>query len=156
MTIMAYYARAHFPTYHPRSYFTSSYTGNLGSGYPTALGVKVAKPDKPVISVSGDGGFLFNSQELSTAVQFGINVVAVVFNDGAYGNVKRDMKNLFDNKSLGVELVNPDFMKLADAYGVVGMRADTPDGLKQCLQEAISMEKPVLIEVPIGEMPSPF
>ena len=147
---------AHFPTYHPRSYFTSSYTGNLGSGYPTALGVKVAKPDKPVISVSGDGGFLFNSQELSTAVQFGINVVAVVFNDGAYGNVKRDMKNLFDNKSLGVELVNPDFMKLADAYGVVGMRADTPDGLKQCLQEAISMEKPVLIEVPIGEMPSPF
>lgn len=156
MTIMAYYARAHFPTYHPRSYFTSSYTGNLGSGYPTALGVKVAKPDKPVISISGDGGFLFNSQELSTAVQFGINVVAVVFNDGAYGNVKRDMKNLFDNKSLGVELVNPDFMKLADAYGVIGMRADTPDGLKQCLQEAVSMEKPVLIEVPIGEMPSPF
>ena len=113
-------------------------------------------PDKAVVSISGDGGFLFNSQELATAAQFGINVVAVVFNDQAYGNVKRDMKELFDGKALGVELTNPDFMKLADAYGVVGMRADGPEGLAKALKDAIDLDKPVLIEVPVGPMPSPF
>ena len=156
MTIMAYYSRAHFHTYNPRSYFTSSYTGNLGSAFPTALGVKVAVPGKPVVSISGDGSSLFNSQELATAVQFGINVVAVVFNDQAYGNVKRDMEALFDNKSLGVELHNPDFIKLAEAYGAVGIRVDGPDALTKAIKDAISMNKPVLIEVPIGPMPSPF
>ena len=156
MTQVAYYARARFQTYNPRSYFTSSYSGNLGSAFPTALGVKVAMPDKAVVSISGDGGFLFNSQELATAAQFGINVVAVVFNDQAYGNVKRDMKELFDGKALGVELTNPDFMKLADAYGVVGMRADGPEGLAKALKDAIDLDKPVLIEVPVGPMPSPF
>jgi len=156
MTIIAYYARAHFQTYNPRSYFTSSYSGNLGSAFPTALGVKVAMPNKAVVSISGDGGFLFNSQELATAAQFGINVVAVVFNDEAYGNVKRDMNELFNNKALGVELRNPDFIKLADAYGVVGMRADGPEGLAKALKDAIDLDKPVLLEVPVGPMPSPF
>ena len=156
MTIIAYYARAHFKTYRPRSYFTSSYSGNLGSAFPTALGVKVAKPDQAVVSISGDGGFLFNSQEMATAVQFGINVVAVIFNDQAYGNVKRDMNEIFNGKSLGVELTNPDFLKLADAYGVVGMRAESPDDLANSLRKAINLDKPVLIEVPIGQMPSPF
>ncbi len=156
MTIIAYYARAHFRTYEPRSYFTSSYSGNLGSAFPTALGVKMAKPNKAVVSISGDGGFLFNSQELATAAQFGINVVAVVFNDQAYGNVKRDMKGIFGGKSLGVELTNPDFLKLADAYGVVGLRAESPEDLTNSLKRAIDLDKPVLIEVPIGTMPSPF
>lgn len=156
MTIIAYYARAHFRTYEPRSYFTSSYSGNLGSAFPTALGVKMAKPNKAVVSISGDGGFLFNSQELATAAQFGINVVAVVFNDQAYGNVKRDMKGIFGGKSLGVELTNPDFLKLADAYGVVGLRVESPEDLTNSLKRAIDLDKPVLIEVPIGTMPSPF
>lgn len=156
MTIMAYYARAHFKTYNPRSYFTSSYSGNLGSAFPTALGVKVAMPNKAVISISGDGGFLFNSQELATAAQYGINVVAVVFNDQAYGNVKRDMNDLFNGKSLGVDLKNPDLMKLADAYGVKGLRAGSPEALEKALEEAIKLNTPVLIEVPIGSMPSPF
>ena len=153
---MAYYSRVHYAAYEPRTYFTSSYSGNLGSAFPTALGVKVAQPNKVVVSVSGDGGFLFNSQELATAAQFGINVVAVVFNDSAYGNVKRDMKNLFGGHAVGVELKNPDFMKLADAYGVPGIQIRTADEFGDALGKAISLNSPVLLEVVIPEMPSPF
>ena len=156
MTTIAYYSRTHFQTYNPRSYFTSSYSGNLGSAFPTSLGVKVAKPNQAVVSISGDGGFLFNSQELATAIQFGINVVAVVFNDQSFGNVKRDMKEMFNKKTLGAELKNPNFIKLAQAYGAVGMKASSPKSLKQSLKKAIALNKTVLIEVPIGDMPSPF
>ena len=156
MTTISYYARTHYQTYCPRSYFTSSYSGNLGSAFPTSLGIKIARPNQAVVSISGDGGFLFNSQELATAVQFNINVIAVVFNDQAYGNVKRDMNEIFDNKSLGAELTNPNFMKLADAYGIVGMKAENPNTLKKCLKKAISLNKTVLIEVPIEQLPSPF
>ena len=81
MTQLGYYSRSHFPVYEPRTFLTSSYFGNLGFAYPTALGAKVAQPDKAVVAVSGDGGFLFNSQELASAVQHGINAVVIVFND---------------------------------------------------------------------------
>ena len=103
MTQMGYYARAFWPTYEPRTFITSSYSGNLGYAYPTALGAKVAQPDRPVVALCGDGGFLFNSQELATAVQHGINVVAVVFNDNAYGNVLRDQVNRFEGRVVGAE-----------------------------------------------------
>ena len=156
MTTVAYYARVHYQTYFPRSYFTSSYSGNLGSAFPTSLGIKVARPNKVVVSISGDGGFLFNSQELATAAQYKINVIAVVFNDESYGNVKRDMNELFNNKSVGAKLKNPNFMKLANSYGAVGMVAKTPNLLKKCIKKAISLKKTVLIEVPTGETPSPF
>jgi len=156
MTTIAYYTRIHYHTYKPRSYFTSSYSGNLGSAFPTSLGVKVARPNKVVVSISGDGGFLFNSQELATAAQFGINVIAVVFNDNAYGNVKRDMKEMFNNKSLGTELKNPNFIKLADSYGVQGIRVKNPKALEKTLKKAILLNKPVLIEVSLKETPSPF
>ena len=156
MTTIAYYSRSHYQTYYPRSYFTSSYSGNLGSAFPTSLGIKIARPKQTVVSISGDGGFLFNSQELATAAQFNINVIAVVFNDRAFGNVKRDMKEIFNNRSLGADLTNPDFMKLAEAYDVVGMKAKSPDALKKSLKKAVSLKKTVLIEVPIGEMPTPF
>src|SRR5205807_10272065 len=100
-------------------------SGNLGYEYPVALGAKVARPEKPVVAVIGDGGFLFNAQELATAVQQKINVVAVVFNDNAYGNVARDLDEDWGG-NFGAALHNPDFMKLADAYGVHGMRAKEP------------------------------
>ena len=96
MTQIGYYSRAFYPVYEPRSFLTSSYAGNLGYAYPVALGAKVAQPDKAVVAVSGDGGFLFNSQELATAVQYGINAVVIVFNDNAYGNVLRDQVNRFE------------------------------------------------------------
>jgi acetolactate synthase-1/2/3 large subunit len=143
-----------WPVYEPRTYLTSSYSGNLGYEYPTALGAKVARPDRPVVVTVGDGGFLYNSQELATAVQHKINVVAVVFNDNAYGNVARDLDEAWGG-SYASELHNPDFMKLADAYGVVGMRAKEPTEVGDLVREAVQLDRPALIEVPVGRMPRP-
>ena len=156
MTQMGYYARAFWPTYEPRTFITSSYSGNLGYAYPTALGAKVAQPDRPVVALCGDGGFLFNSQELATAVQHGINVVAVVFNDNAFGNVLRDQVNRFEGRVVGAELHNPDFVKLAEAYGARGVRVQGPEALESAIREAITIDAPSLIEVPVQMMPTPF
>ena len=156
MTQLGYYARAFWPTYEPRTFITSSYSGNLGYAWPTALGAKVAQPDRPVVALCGDGGFLFNSQELATAVQHGINAIAVVFNDNAYGNVLRDQVNRFDGRVVGAELHNPDFVKLAEAYGVKGIRAEGPEALESALKAAIAADAPALIEVPVSMMPTPF
>jgi acetolactate synthase I/II/III large subunit len=155
MTQLGYYSRPFWPVYHPRTYLNSGYSGNLGFEYPTALGAKVAVPDKAVVATIGDGGFFYNSQELATAAQHRINVVAVVFNDGAYGNVARDLDNGWGG-SFGSELVNPDFLKLADAYGVVGMRAKDPKEVGTLVRDAIQLDRPVLIEVPVSRMPRPL
>jgi acetolactate synthase-1/2/3 large subunit len=154
MTQIGYYSRPFWPVYQPRTYLTSSYSGNLGYEYPTALGAKVACPKRPVVAVCGDGGFMYNSQELATAVQQRVNVVAVVFNDNAFGNVARDLDEAWGG-SYGAELHNPDFMKLADAYGVVGMRAKQPTDVGQLVHDAIQLDRPVLIEVPVGRMARP-
>jgi acetolactate synthase-1/2/3 large subunit len=154
MTQIGYYSRPFSPVWKPRTYLTSSYSGNLGYEYPTALGAKVACPERPVVAVIGDGGFMYHAQELATAVQHRINVVAVVFNDSAFGNVARDLDDGWGG-SFGADLVNPDFMKLADAYGVVGMRAKQPTDVGRLVREAIQLDRPVLIEVPVGRMPRP-
>jgi acetolactate synthase I/II/III large subunit len=154
MTQIGYYTRPFWPVYVPRTYLTSSYSGNLGYEYPTALGAKVARPDKAVVAVIGDGGFLYNSQEMSTAVQQGINVVAVIFNDSAFGNVARDLDEHWGGK-FGAELHNPDFVRLAEAYGVVGRRAKEPTEVGKVVADAIQMDRPVLIEVPVGRMGRP-
>jgi acetolactate synthase-1/2/3 large subunit len=154
MTQIGYHSRPFWPVYEPRTYLTSSYSGNLGFGFPTALGAKVACPDRPVIAVSGDGGFLFNSQELSTAVRHGIAVVTVVFNDDAYGNVARDLDEAWGG-SVGSDLANPDFVRLAEAYGVTAFRAKEPTDAGDLVREAIALDRPVLIEVPVGRMPRP-
>ncbi len=155
MTQIGYYSRAFFPVYEPRTFLTSSYAGNLGYAFPVALGAKVAQPDKAVVAVSGDGGFLFNSQELATAVQYGINVVVIVFNDNAYGNVLRDQVNRFEGRVYGAALHNPDFVKLAEAYGARGVKAQV-DQLEGALTEALAIDAPTLIEVPVQAMPTPF
>ncbi|MBI2218380.1 MAG: thiamine pyrophosphate-binding protein [Candidatus Rokubacteria bacterium] len=155
MTQIGYYSRPFWPVWKPRTYLTSSYSGNLGYEYPTALGAKVACPDRPVVAVIGDGGFLYHSQELATAVQHRINVVAVLFNDHAYGNVARDLDDGWGG-SYGAELVNPDFMKLADAYGVAGMRAKEPTDVGRLVRDAVQLDRPVLIEVPVARMPRPL
>ncbi|MDA0770135.1 MAG: hypothetical protein BZY79_06300 [SAR202 cluster bacterium Casp-Chloro-G4] len=158
MTQMGYYSRLHFPVYNSRSYLTSSYFGNLGFAYPVALGAKVACPDKAVVAVSGDGGFMYNVQELATAAMYGINVVLVVFNDSAFGNVLRDQRNMFEGRAYGSELKNPDFMKLADAFGIKGIKVENQDAdrLQEVVSEAINFNGPSLIEVPVGEMPYPY
>jgi acetolactate synthase-1/2/3 large subunit len=154
MTQIGYYSRPFWPVYEPRTYLSSSYSGNLGYAYPVALGAKVARPDRPVVSVSGDGGFLFNAQELSTAVRHRINVVAVVFNDSSYGNVARDLDESWGGQ-YGAELQNPDFMKLADAFGVAGLRAKAPTEVGRLVREAVELDRPALVEVPVGRMNRP-
>ncbi len=154
MTQVGYHTRPFWPVYHPRTYLTSSYSGNLGFAFPTALGAKVARPDRAVVSLSGDGGFLFNVQELATAVQHGINVVAVVFNDQAYGNVARDLDEDWGGK-FASELHNPDFVRLAESFGVTGWRAAGAGDVGPLVRRAIDLDRPVLIEVPVGRMPRP-
>jgi acetolactate synthase I/II/III large subunit len=154
MTQIGYYSRPFWPVYRPRTYITSSYSGNLGFEYPTALGAKVACPDRPVIAICGDGGFMYNAQEMSTAVKYGINAVAVVFNDEAFGNVSRDLDEAWGG-TFSAELKNPDFMKLADAYGVVGLRAEKPTDVGDLVRKALSLNRPALVEVRVGRMPRP-
>jgi len=155
---MGFTARFGFPVYEPRQYVTCAYQDNLGFGYNTALGVKVANPDKAVVSVSGDGGFLFGMQEMATAVHHGIGVIAVVFNNKAYGNVRRDQMTVFDGRLLGSELTNPDFVAMAQSFGMPAERAETPHELQEAIERALAHGGPALIEVPVetGSETSPW
>jgi len=154
MTQIGYYSRPFWPVFRPRTYLNSSYSGNLGFEYPTALGAKVAQPDRPVVAICGDGGFMYNAQEMSTAVKYGINVVAVVFNDDAYGNVARDLDEAWGG-TWEADFRNPDFMKLADAYGVAGIRVEKPTEVGDAVRRALALNRPALVEVRVGRMPRP-
>jgi acetolactate synthase-1/2/3 large subunit len=156
LTQVGYVGRVAFPVYRPRSYIHSGYQGTLGFGFATALGAKVGRPDVPVVSVSGDGGFMYNVQELSTAVKHGIDIVAIVFADGAYGNVRRMQKEDYGNRLIGVDLLNPQFPKMAESFGAAGVRTTTPDGLRRELAAALKRRGTTLIEVAVGEMPDPW
>jgi len=109
-----------------------------------------------VVSINGDGGFMYNVQELSTMVRHRIKVVAIVFDDGAYGNVRRIQRQQFAGRTIASDLVNPDFPKLADSFGIRGIRAEGPDQLRLAVREALRANEPALIAVPVGEMPSPW
>lgn len=156
MTQVGYWSMAGFPVYGPRTYLSAGYQGTLGFEYATALGAQVGVPDTRVVAICGDGGFMYNVQELSTAVAHGINAIAVVFNDGAFGNVRRIQNQEFGGRLIGSNLVNPDFVQLAESFGVDGRRADGPEGLRTHLREALAVDRPALIEVPVGEMPDPW
>ena len=108
-----------------------------------------AGPTIAVVVVSGDGGILYNLQELATAVKYGVNVVTVVFNDNAYGNVWRAQVEEFNGRVIGTELHNPDFVRLAEAYGARGVLAEDAAQLESAVQEAVSADTPTLIEVPV-------
>ncbi len=155
-TQVGYWSHVAFPVYQPRTFLTSGYQGTLGYGFATALGAQVGNPDKPVVSINGDGGFMYNVQELSTMVRHRIKVVAIVFDDGAYGNVRRIQRQQFAGRTIASDLVNPDFPKLADSFGIRGIRAEGPDQLRLAVREALRANEPALIAVPVGEMPSPW
>ncbi len=147
-----------FEVYSPRTFVTCGHQGTLGFGYPTALGVQAAFPGRPVVSVAGDGGFMFAAQELATAVQYGLNVVAVVFDNGYYGNVHLDQERLFEGRALGGRLGNPDFARLAETFGALGLTARTPDDLRGALDKAFAAGRPALVHVPceLGAGASPW
>jgi acetolactate synthase-1/2/3 large subunit len=140
----------------PRTFIGSGYQGTLGNGFPTALGAQVGNPDRRVVSINGDGGFMFNVQELATAVQHEIPVITIVFDDGAYGNVRRMQEQLYDNRTIASELKNPSFAALGEVFGLQGLRATEPDELRQALRAALAHKGPSLIEVPVGPMPMIF
>src|SRR3984893_17687596 len=138
-----------FPVYQPRTFITSGYQGTLGSGFPTALGAKVANPDRPVVAITGDGGFMFGVQELATAVQFNIGGITLVFNNNAYGNVRRDQRERFDGRVVASDLVNPDFAKLAESFGVGAARVTSPETFRPALEKALADGGPYLIDIEV-------
>lgn len=156
MTQVSYWSNLAFPVYEPRTYVTPGYQGTLGYGFPTALGVKVGAPARPVVSVNGDGGFGFCLNELATMARHEIPVIAVVFNDNAYGNVLRIQQEQFDGRTIASDLRNPDYVALATAFGVPGRHAETPDALATAIGDSIKANEPTLIEVPFGPVPNPW
>ncbi len=154
LTQVGYAARISFPVYKPRSFISSGYQGTLGYGFPTALGVKMAKPEVPVLSIAGDGGFMFTVGELATAVQHRIPLVTIVFNNDAYGNVRTMQIRDYDERVIATDLLNPDFVKLAESFGANAFRAETEEELRRALRYGFASALPTLIEVPIGETPS--
>jgi acetolactate synthase-1/2/3 large subunit len=156
LTQVGYTARITFPVRQPSTYISSTYFGALGFGFATALGVKVAHPEREVLSLSGDGGFLYTANELASAVQHGLGVVAVVFNDSSYANVERSQRRHL-SVGIGTALHNPDFPLFAESFGAVGVRVHDADGLQAEIEKGFTRSHtPTLIEVPVGPMPNPW
>ena len=153
---VAYACHMAYPVYAPRTYLSTSYMGTLGWGFPAALGVKVARPDVPVVCATGDGGFLFAATELATAVQHGINTVTVVYNDEAYGSSNRDQRERFGGREIGTALRNPDFVKFAESFGADATRVAKGGDVGPALREALGNDRPTVIEVPMDRLPAPF
>ena len=145
-----------YPVYRPRSFIHPSYQGTLGHGVATALGAQVAAPDRPVVCLAGDGGFMFTLQELATAVQHDIPVTFIVMNNGIFENVERILKNDYDDRAISTELRNPDFVKLAESFGLTARRADSAATLRSALKSAIAEPGPSLIEYSATRFPTPW
>ena len=156
VTQIGFAARLAMPVYKPRTFLSPGYQDNLGWGYATALGAQHACAQVPVLSINGDGGFLYTGNELATAMRHRIPLVAVVFADGAFGNVRRIQEEKFGNRLIASDLANPDFVKYAESFGAAGRRARSPAELGVALKAAFAAREPTLIEVPVGPMPSPW
>ena len=155
-TEIGYWSHLAFPVLKPRSYLTSSYFATLGYAFPTALGAKVGNPRRQVVATSGDGGFMYASSELSTAVQEGINVVTLVFNNGLLGASRADQMHRYQGRTIGTELHNPDFAQLAEVYGALGIKLTGPEELGAALRAALRANRPAVIEVPLPNLRPPF
>ncbi len=156
VTQVGFAARLAFPVYKPRTFLSPGYQDNLGWGYATALGAQHARSDVPVVSINGDGGFMFTASELATAMRHRIPLTAIVFADGAFGNVRRIQQEHYGNRLIASDLANPDFVKFAQSFGARGVRARSPEELRMALREAFKAGEPSVIEVPVGAMPSPW
>jgi acetolactate synthase-1/2/3 large subunit len=153
---LGYWCQTSYPVYKPRTYLSSSYYSTLGYAFPTALGAKVGNPNKPIIALCGDGGFLYTGTELATAVQEGINTVTVVLNNNSYGTCEKIQKRRFEERLIGTQLHNPDFTKLAESFGAVGIKLHNVEELGDALKSAFSETLPVVIELPVPDMSNPW
>jgi acetolactate synthase-1/2/3 large subunit len=155
-TTIGYWSHIAYEAATSGDYITSGYWGTLGFGFPTALGAKVAAGDRPVVALCGDGGFMYAAPEFLTARQYGINVIAVVFDNGAYGASRWDQWHQYGDREIGTEIINPDWDKLAQAFGVASLSTDSPAGLQSALERAIDLGSPVLIHVDFPLLAPPF
>jgi acetolactate synthase-1/2/3 large subunit/sulfoacetaldehyde acetyltransferase len=135
----------------PRTMFNYAGHGGLGMGYCVGLGTKLGRPDRPAISLQGDGGFLYTSQELNTAVRWNIPLVGIVLNNRCHGAEKAQQQRFFNQKYIGVDLVNPRFDKLAEVYGARGYYVERPEDIADAVREALRLERPSVIEIPVAE-----
>ena len=157
VTQMGFAARLAFPVIKPRTFLSPGYQDNLGWGFATALGAQDARRDVPVVSITGDGGFMFTANEMATAVRHRIPLTTIVFNDGAFGNVRRIQEQNFGNRLIASDLANPDFVRFAESFGAHAQRARGPDELRAALRRALARrDGPSLIEVPVGPFPTPW
>ncbi len=156
VTQLGFVGRLTFPVSAPRRYLSAGYQDNLGWAYGAALGAAAAAPGRAVVALCGDGGFLYQGAELATALRHRLPVVAVVLDDGAFGNVRRIQAEQYGNRLIASDLANPDFVRFAESFGLPAWRATTPAALEAALREAIARRSPGLIHVPVGEMPSPW
>ena len=156
VTQVGFASRLAFPVYTPRTFLSPGYQDNLGWGIGTALGVKAALPERAVVSIAGDGGFMYQVGELATAVKHDLAVVFVVFDNAMFGNVKRIQQERYGNRVIAADLASPDFFKLAEAFGALALHAESPDELADAVRQGLASGKPTLVHVPCGPMPSPW
>ncbi|MBN8890557.1 MAG: TPP-binding protein [Acetobacteraceae bacterium SCN 69-10] len=156
VTQVGFMGRLAFEVAAPRRYISPGYQDNLGWGYGTALGVQAALPGRAVVAICGDGGFMYQAQELATAMHHRLPLVAIVFDDGGFGNVRRIQAERFGSRLIAADLTNPDFVRFAESFGMAAFRARTAAELERALREALVLRAPALIHVPVGEMPSPW
>lgn len=149
-------SRVALPIERPRTFLSPGYQDNLGWGFGTALGAKAAMPHRKVLAIAGDGGFLYQMGELATAARHKLAVVVVVFDNGAFGNVKRIQQENYGNRLIASDLQNPDFGKLADSFGIASFKAIDARQLEDCLHKAFALNAPALVWVPHGDVPSPW
>ena len=156
LTQCYYASHDNFPTYKPRTYIHPGYQGTLGHCVATSLGVKVGNPDVPVVALCGDGGFMFTITELATAAKYQIGVIFLVVNDNTYGNVKRIMNANYGGRVFCADLVNPNYQKLADAFGMESAQVNNPADLQKEMKRLINKGGPAIIEYQAGEFPNPW
>jgi thiamine pyrophosphate-dependent acetolactate synthase large subunit-like protein len=146
-TTIAFWARSHWRTDRPRTWFVPSGFGTLGFALPAAIGARLARPDTPSVAIIGDAGIMFTIQDLMTAVQENVPVIVVVFNDEGYGVERRHQDHLYGRRS-GVDVMPPDFVALARAFGARGLLVDDLSRVGETVASVIDADGPTLIEVP--------
>ena len=144
------WAALHYDAYLPQTFFTSGGLGTMGWGFPAAIGAKTARPEVPVVDIAGDGSFGMTENNLATAVEEDLPVIVVVLNNNVLGMVAQWQRLFYDERYSAVKLKgNPDFVKLADAYGAEGVRTETIDDFKTAVRRAVKADVPTVIDVPI-------
>lgn len=150
MTMPSYWAQRYLPVYEPRAFLFPFYFGTLGFSVPAAIGAKLAQPNRQVVAICGDGGFLFSCMELAVAVQLRLTLPILVFNDNCFTGVKMAQDRALEGRHIGIDLVNPDFVALGEAFGAHAMRLSEVTQLDAALEEAFSNDGPTLVEIPVG------